>query len=172
MTRGSLYPLALNGCKLDSWLQATTLSNGEVQAALRLAGFLDANVRAGRDKLTLFLPKKWAAGAVWTKQDFEESLGKSDELGIKIAIQEKLKLANYRSTKEETQDRCFLVVNVAGEQNPDSVKVGVSAPSRLSARGPEAERRGGRRSLHAVHPLRGVRSGLFVEDELRYAAER
>ena len=125
LTRGSLYPLALNGCKLDSWLQATTLSNREVQAALRLAGFLDANVRAGRDKLTLFLPKKWSAGAVWTKQDFEESLGKSDKLGIKIAIQEKLKLANYRSTKEETQDRCFLVVNVAGEQNPDSVKVGV-----------------------------------------------
>ena len=125
LTRGSLYPLALNGCKLDSWLQATTLSDGEVQAALQLAGFLDANVRAGRDKLTLFLPKNWTAGAVWTKQDFEESLGKSDKLGIKIAIQEKLKLANYRSSKEDTQDRCFLVVNVAGEQNPDSAKVGV-----------------------------------------------
>lgn len=123
LTRGSLYPLGFNGCDLNAWMGATALSEAEVEAALRLAGFLDANVRAGRDKLTLFVPAGWTAGAVWTKQDFEESLGKSDKLGIKIAIQEKLKLANYWSPKEERQDRCFLVVNVAGEKNPDTAKV-------------------------------------------------
>lgn len=123
LTRGSLYPLGLNGCDLNAWMGATALSDEEVQAALQLAGFIDANVRAGCDKLTLFVPGSWTSGAVWTKQDFEESLGKSDSLGLKIAIQEKLKLANYWSPKDQRQDRCFLVVNVAGEKNPDTEKV-------------------------------------------------
>jgi glucose-6-phosphate isomerase len=123
LTRGSLYPLALGGRDLDTWMEATVLSEAEVAAALKLAGFLDANVRAGRDKLTLFVPDGWKNGSVWTKQDFEESLGKSDELGIKVAIQEKLKLANYWAPKEERQDRCFLIVSVAGEKNPADAKV-------------------------------------------------
>jgi len=123
LTRGSLYPLALSGCDLDAWMRAAALSAAETGAALQLAGFLDANVRAGRDKLTLFAPEGWKDGAVWTKQDFEESLGKSADLGIKVAIQEKLKLANYWPPKQERQDRCFLVVNVEGEKNPADAKV-------------------------------------------------
>lgn len=123
LTRGSLYPLALNGCNLDAWMKATFLGDAEIDAAFRLAGFIEANAAAGRDKLTLFLPAPWHGGAIWTKQDFEESLGKSEKIGIKVAINEKLKLVNYWSPKEPQQDRCFLVVNVAGLKNPDTAKV-------------------------------------------------
>ncbi len=123
LTRGSLYPLALNGCNLDAWMKASSLSDAEIDSALRLAGFIQANAAAGRDKLTLFLPASWHGGAIWTKQDFEESLGKSEKIGIKVAINEKLKLVNYWSPKEPLQDRCFLVVNVSGARNPDAAKV-------------------------------------------------
>ena len=46
--------------------------------AWRLAAFLHAQGLAGRDKVTLILPREWAGAALWTKQDFEESLGKSE----------------------------------------------------------------------------------------------
>ncbi len=124
LTRGSLYPLALNRCDLAAWMQATFLSEEEVSCALELAGFIQANAEQGRDKLTLFLPRQWSGGAIWTKQDFEESLGKSEEIGIKTAIGEKIKLRNYFAPKEPRQDRCFLVVNVRGLKNADPVKVG------------------------------------------------
>ena len=61
LTRGSLYPLALNGCNLDAWIQASFLSDAEIDAAFRLAGFIEANASAGRDKLTLFLPGRGTA---------------------------------------------------------------------------------------------------------------
>ena len=123
LTRGSLYPLALNGANLDAWMKATALSDAEIDAGFRLAGFIETNAAAGRDKLTLFLPSPWRGGAIWTKQDFEESLGKSEKIGIKVAINEKLKLVNYWPPKEAQQDRCFFVVNVAGLRNPDAAKV-------------------------------------------------
>ena len=65
----------------------------------------------------------WAAAAIWTKQDFEESLGKSDELGLKIVIGEKPKLANYRAPKDPLQDRAFLAVQIKGETHPDAQKI-------------------------------------------------
>ena len=123
LTRGSLYPLALAGCDLSLWIRAAMLNQEEVSAALELAGFLQANALAGRDKLTLFLPREWHGGGVWTKQDFEESLGKSENIGIKIVIGEKIRPLNYFSPKEAAQDRCFLVVNARGLQNPDAAKV-------------------------------------------------
>lgn len=123
LTRGSLYPLALNDRDLKSWMRATMLTEPEIDAAFRLAGFIEGNAREGRDKVTLFLPREWAGGAIWTKQDFEESLGKSEDTGIKIAIDEKLKLVNYFPPKAPCQDRCFLVVNVRGLKNPDTKKV-------------------------------------------------
>ncbi len=122
-TRGSLYPLAMNGADLKAWLRATLLSDGEISAAFELAGFLQGNARLGRDKLTLFLPEQWKGGAVWTKQDFEESRGKSEEIGIKVAIGEKPRLVNYFPPKQPAQDRCFLVVNSAGLRNPNAAKV-------------------------------------------------
>jgi len=49
--------------------------------------------------VTLALPKPWAGAALWTKQDFEESLGKSEEIGLKIVIQEKIKTSQLSSAK-------------------------------------------------------------------------
>lgn len=123
LTRGSLYPLGLNSCDLEAWMGATAVDDEHIQAAFQLAGFIEGNARQGRDKLTLFLPDSWSGGAIWTKQDFEESLGKSDDIGIKVAIGEKIKLVNYFPRNDERQDRCFLVVNVAGERNVDASKV-------------------------------------------------
>ncbi|MCG8650192.1 MAG: hypothetical protein MI861_10175, partial [Pirellulales bacterium] len=122
LTRGSLYPLALNGVDLDSWIKATNLSEKEVDAALQLASFIEGNAREGRDKVTWRLPAQWKGGAVWTKQDFEESLGKSEEIGVKIVINERTRLANYYSPRSKDQDRCFVYVNVQGLRNPDPAK--------------------------------------------------
>jgi glucose-6-phosphate isomerase len=125
LTRGSLYPLALSGCDLEAWIKATALDEQHIHAAFQLAGFLEGNAREGRDKVTLFLPEPWTAGAVWTKQDFEESLGKSERVGIKVVIGEKIRLVNYFPRKDERQQRCFVVVNVAGLQNAEAAKVAV-----------------------------------------------
>jgi glucose-6-phosphate isomerase len=122
LTRGSLYPLALAGVDLKSWISGTFLSNEEIDTAWKLATFLHAHGEAGRDKVTLSLPKPWAGAALWTKQDFEESLGKSEALGLKIVIQEKIKLANYRSPKDPQQDRAFVCVHIKGTANPDTPK--------------------------------------------------
>ncbi len=42
MTRGSLYPLAFNGVDIAAWMKAAELSETEVDAALKLAGFIQA----------------------------------------------------------------------------------------------------------------------------------
>ena len=123
MTRGSLYPLALNGVDISSWLTAAELAEPEVEAALRLAGFIQGNAQAGRNKVTLHLPRQWKGGAVWTKQDFEESLGKSEEIGLKVVIHERIRPTNYFPPRSASQDRCFLFVNVKGLSNPDAAKI-------------------------------------------------
>jgi glucose-6-phosphate isomerase len=123
LTRGSLYPLALSGVDLESWISGAFLSGEEIQTAWNLAAFLHAQGEAGHDKVTLTLPKPWAGAAIWTKQDFEESLGKSEDIGLKIVIQEKIKLANYRSPKDPQQDRAFLCVQMKGTANLDAPKI-------------------------------------------------
>ena len=123
LTRGSLYPLALNGVDIAAWLEAAQLSEKEIRAAFELAGFIESNAREGRDKLTLHLPAEWAGGAVWTKQDFEESLGKSEEIGVKVVTNEKIKPVNYYPPKSSEQDRCFLFVQVDGKRNVDPAKI-------------------------------------------------
>ncbi|MFN3323928.1 MAG: hypothetical protein ACK5AZ_10565 [Bryobacteraceae bacterium] len=115
LTRGSLYPLGLAGHDLRTWIEATFLTDEEIETALRLASFLHAHGAAGRDKVTLLLPKEWAGAGLWTKQDFEESLGKSEALGIKIVIDEAVRLANYRPPKDPLQDRVFLSVQIKGK---------------------------------------------------------
>ncbi|HBY60694.1 MAG TPA: hypothetical protein DEH78_12785 [Solibacterales bacterium] len=123
LTRGSLVPLALAGADLRRWVQGTLLNEQNVNDAWRLAAFLHAQGVAGRDKVTLLLPK-WMAGAgLWTKQDFEESLGKSEAIGIKIVIDERPKLANYFPPREQRQDRVFLAVQEKGAANDDAIKV-------------------------------------------------
>ena len=123
LTRGSLYPLALNGVDIAAWMRETSLTDKEIDAAFQLAGFLQGQAREGRDKVTLHLPAEWKGGAVWTKQDFEESLGKSEKIGIKIVIGERINPANYCSPKSPRHDRCFLFVSVAGHRNPDPERI-------------------------------------------------
>jgi glucose-6-phosphate isomerase len=125
LTRGSLYPLGLARTDLRRWIHAACLSEETIYAAWRLSAFLHAEGEAGRDHVTLLLPRAWAGVGLWTKQDFEESLGKSEEIGIKIFIDEKPKLANYFSPKDPRQRRCFLIVQVKGLDGPDSQKIGM-----------------------------------------------
>ncbi|HUQ91487.1 MAG TPA: hypothetical protein VM120_07385 [Bryobacteraceae bacterium] len=115
LTCGSLYPLALARVDLREWIAGTFLRKEEIQEAFRLASFLHAHGAAGRDKITLMLPKAWEGAELWTKQDFEESLGKSEELGLKVIISEKVKLANYRAPKDSCQQRVFLAVVRKGD---------------------------------------------------------
>jgi hypothetical protein len=123
LTRGSLYPLGLSGVDLEAWIQATMLEEDEINAAWRLAAFLDVQGQAGRDKVTLILPREWAGASLWTKQDFEESLGKSERQGIKIVIDEKIRLQNYRPPKDPQQDRLFLAVQRRGSPATDGRKI-------------------------------------------------
>ncbi len=123
LTRGSLYPLGLAGVDLAAWMNATVLTPEQVQTAWRLSSFLNAQAAAGRDKVTLLLSKAWAGAALWTKQNFEESLGKREDFGLKIIIDERPKLANYRSPKDASQDRCFLAVQVKSVAHPEAKKI-------------------------------------------------
>ncbi len=123
LTRGSLYPLALNNAPLADWMKATQLSDDEIDSAFQLSGFIQANARAGRNKVTLHLPRAWSGGAVWTKQDFEESLGKSEEIGLKVVINEKIKPVNYLPPKAPSQDRCFLFVMLGMSGDPDNARI-------------------------------------------------
>ena len=120
LTRGSLYPLALAGCDLKKWIGGAILSDSDISEALKLSSFLHAQAEQGRDKVTLLLPKTWLGAGLWTKQDFEESLGKSQEIGIKIVIGEKPNPRNYRKVEDPEQDRVFLVVQRKGEAHPDA----------------------------------------------------
>ena len=120
LTRGSLYPLALAGINLTEWLTAADLPEDAIQTAWKLAAFLQAQGLSGRDKVTLLLPRSWAGAALWTKQDFEESLGKSEKLGIKIVINERVKTRFYQKPGNPKQDRCFLSVQLRGEPHPEA----------------------------------------------------
>ena len=123
LTRGSLYPLGLAGVDLDAWIGGASLQSDDVDQALVLAAFLDSQGKAGRDKVTLLLPKAWQGMGVWTKQDFEESLGKSQSIGIKIVIGEPVALRNYHPPKDSQQDRVFLAIQVQGSVNGHAEKV-------------------------------------------------
>jgi glucose-6-phosphate isomerase len=114
MTRGSLYPLGLASVPLDKWMESTWLRDEDIETAWKLSAFLNSQACNGRNKVTLVLPRGWQGASLWTKQDFEESLGKREDFGLKIVIGEKIRLANYRSPKDSAQDRCFVAVNVKG----------------------------------------------------------
>jgi glucose-6-phosphate isomerase len=123
LTRGSLYPLALAGTDLAAWMEQTELAPAQVLTAWKLAAFLHAQGTKGRDKVTLMLPKEWSAAGVWTKQDFEESLGKSEQIGIKIVLEDRIKLPNYRSPKDKRQDRVFVAIQCKDFEPPDARKI-------------------------------------------------
>jgi glucose-6-phosphate isomerase len=114
LTKGSLLPLALAGVDLKAWFRGTFLPEKDVLACWKLAAFLESQGREGRDKVTLILPKEWRGASIWTKQDFEESLGKSEERGLKIIVDEPLKRKHYRDPKDPKQDRVFLSIERKG----------------------------------------------------------
>ncbi len=122
LTRGSLYPLGLARVPLDAWIAGAMLAEEDVYTAWRLASFLHTQGKAGRDKVTLLLPGAWAGADLWTKQDFEESLGKSEELGIKIVIGERVRMTNYRPPKDPYQDRVFLAFHIRGSRGEEQPK--------------------------------------------------
>jgi glucose-6-phosphate isomerase len=126
LTRGTLYPLALAARNteqaardLKEWIDGSFLTGADISEAFKLASFLHAQGEAGRDKVTLLMPRSWAPAGLWTKQDIEESLGKSPHLGIKIVIGEKFNGKNYRKASDPKQDRLFLVIQRRGEPHPD-----------------------------------------------------
>jgi glucose-6-phosphate isomerase len=123
LTRGSLYPLALAGRDLREWIAGTFLTEAEIAEAFKLAAFLHAQGEAGRDKVTLLLPESWNGTALWTKQDFEESLGKSEAIGIKIVIGERYNARYYRKASDPRQSRLFVAVQRKGEAHPDGTGI-------------------------------------------------
>jgi len=76
-SRAQPLPAGLAQIDLDAWIRATSLTSEQIHTAWRLAAFLEAQARAGRDKITLLLNDDWAGAALWTKQDFEESLARA-----------------------------------------------------------------------------------------------
>jgi hypothetical protein len=123
LTRGSLYPLALAGVDLTEWIAGASLSSDEVHTAWRLASFLHTQGLAGQNKVTLLLPRDWNGAGLWTKQDFEESLGKSAELGIKIVIGERVHMKHFHAPRDSRQDRVFLGIDVKGSAGGPGVKL-------------------------------------------------
>jgi glucose-6-phosphate isomerase len=123
MNRGSLYALGLAGVQLNAWIKGTFLSEEEIDWAWRLASFLHVQGEQGRDKVTLLLPREWTGAGIWTKQDFEESLGKSTEYGLKIVTAERVRLTNYRAPKDPLQDRVFCCVQIKGSPDGGIEKV-------------------------------------------------
>jgi glucose-6-phosphate isomerase len=120
LTRGALYPLALAGVDIRRWIRGTLLDEREVATAWRLSSFLHAQGVAGRDKVTLALPRAWSGAGVWTKQDFEESLGKSEALGIKIVVGEQPRGAYYRAPFDPRQDRAFVAIRLGRDASQPS----------------------------------------------------
>jgi glucose-6-phosphate isomerase len=123
LTRGSLYPLSLAGVDLDEWIAGTSLSSSEIDTAWRLSAFLHTQGLAGRDKVTLLLPPSLSGAAMWTKQEFEESLGKSAEHGIKIIIGEPVRMTHYHPPRDLHQDRAFLGIDMKGLPASAGLKV-------------------------------------------------
>jgi len=127
LTRGALYPLALAGVDIRHWIRGTLLADREIAIAWTLSSFLHAQGVAGRDKVTLALPPAWSGAGIWTKQDFEESLGKSEALGIKIVVGEQSRRAYYHPAKDFRQDRAFLAVRLGRGEDGLSVQTLVRA---------------------------------------------
>ncbi len=123
LTQGSLLALALAKADLRSWINGAVLGDAQIHAAWQLGCFIHAQNAAGRDKITLLLPKCWSSADVWTKREFENRLGRSEAAGLKVVIGEKGKLANYRSPKDPLQDRAFLAVHCKGTPGFDPRKI-------------------------------------------------
>ncbi len=121
LARSSLYSLGFSKVDLNEWIRGTFLNRREVDSAWRLAAFLYAQAKSGRGKLTLVLPPKWGGAGAWTKQVIEGTPSGEDDGGIRVILENKIRLANYRSPRDPDQDRSFLAVKVKGmpPETPD-----------------------------------------------------
>jgi glucose-6-phosphate isomerase len=117
LTRGSLYPLALNGVDLPEWIGQAALSQDEIDDALRMSAFLHGNGVDSREQVCLLLPEEWRGAGIWSKQDFEESLGKSEGMGIKIFPVTSERALPRVPARDSEQNRVFWAVNVTGCHN-------------------------------------------------------
>lgn len=122
LTRGSLYSLGFSKVDLTEWIAGTFLTRREVDAAWRLAAFLHAQAESGHGKLTLVLPPNWEGVGIWTKHVIEDTPD-AESGGIRVILENKIRLANYRSPKDADQDRSFLAVRMKGAppENPDKI---------------------------------------------------
>ncbi len=112
-----LFLLALAGRDVKQWVEGATLNEADRTDALKLAAFLRAQAEAGRDKVTLFLPRSWMAVGPWTRTLFEGATG------IRIVIGEKFNGRTYRKPSAPNQDRVFLPVQRRGEAHPEAVGI-------------------------------------------------
>jgi len=123
LSRGSLYPLGFSKVDLQDWIRGTYLTRQDVHVAWQLSAFLHTQAESGRDKLTLVLPSIWSGVGNWTRHVLEETLGQTDLRGLKVVLENKIRLANYRSPRDPAQDRSFFAVKVKGIpiETPDKV---------------------------------------------------
>ena len=111
-------------------------ARSRLHTAWKLSAFLHTQGLAGRDKITLLLPKVWAGAALWTKQDFEESLGKSEE--HRHQDRDRREGRSCRTSARpriRAQDRCFWPFRSKGRPNPEAQKITLPAARRLSGGG-------------------------------------
>jgi glucose-6-phosphate isomerase len=120
LTYFGMVPGALSGLDLDalaaraaSAQEESLLDDPERNSALRLAAFLAAAARAGRDKLTLLPSPALRALGYWIEQLVAESTGKGGR-GVLPVEGEPLGPAHHYGP-----DRVFVSIALAGETNSD-----------------------------------------------------
>ena len=172
MNRGSLYALGLAGVDLRAWIEATFLTAEEVSVAWRLAAFLHIQGLNARDKVTLLLPRGWAGAALWTKQAFEESLGKSTEYGLKIVCFGARPAHELSRAVRNPSQIVFWCLQMKKRLQRQRGKNRAAAARRLSRCRAHRARRHSAFALHAVRSLCGVRIGMAAKNQFRDAAER
>jgi len=101
--RAMLYRLALANQDLKAWIGVPSS-----EEAAQLAGFLAAQIEAGRDKITLLLPAAWSSIAEWTRRAFG---------GLHLVTGEKPNLRHLG------KDRVFVVVQRKGEAHPEAAAI-------------------------------------------------
>ena len=158
LTRGSLYPLALAGVDLRSWIAGTFLSDEEIHTAWKTGRLHPRAGRSGPRQAHAAASQSLGRRGALDQAGFRREPGQERELGLKIVIGEKpfkprgLRAGSRIPVRRRERRRHWF------------------APRRLSGRGAEAPRPLHALPLHAVHPLRGVRHRVSAPHELRHAA--
>ena len=168
LTRGSLYPLGLCGMDLQAWMQSTMIGRDCIEYAWQLAAFLHSQARHGRDKVTLLLPKEWAAGCL-------------DQAGLRGEPRQERGFRNQDRDRRKAEAGKLLPAEVraagpllscrpAERPSPlGSAKDRRAPPCRLPPGGGDVVQPGAG-AVHAVHSLHGFRTRLARADELRHPA--